>query len=123
MKQGEVIDYWIEKAEQDLSSARDNLSADRLQNAVRDAYFACFHALSSVLLKDGKSFRKHKEVRSVLHRDFIHAKRIKAEWGKHSGTASPIRAAPGPDQQFQQNHRNRRTPQRTAQPNTPETSP
>ena len=83
MKQGEVIDYWIEKAEQDLSSARDNLSADRLQNAVRDAYFACFHALSSVLLKDGKSFRKHKEVRSALHRDFIHAKRIKAEWGKH----------------------------------------
>ena len=83
MKQGEVIDYWIEKADQDLASARDNLSAARLQNAVRDAYFACFHAFSSVLLKEEKSLRKHKEVRSALHRDYIHAKRIETEWGKH----------------------------------------
>ena len=83
MSQQEIIDYWMEKAEQDLASAHDNHAAGRLLNAVRDAYFACFHAFSSVLLKDGKSFRKHKEVRSVLHRDYIRAKKIRAEWGKH----------------------------------------
>ncbi|WP_413886527.1 hypothetical protein [Candidatus Desulfatibia sp.] len=38
---------------------------------MRDAYFACFHAFSSVLLNEGKTFKKHKEVRSMLHRDFI----------------------------------------------------
>ena len=83
MSQREIIDFWIEKAEQDLASARDNYEADRLQNAVRDAYFACFHILSSVLLKDGKAFKKHKEVRSVLHRDFIRENRVPIEWGKH----------------------------------------
>jgi uncharacterized protein (UPF0332 family) len=77
------IDYWFEKAEQDLASARDNLSAGRLHNAVRDAYFACFHAFSSLLLKESKTFRKHKEVRSSLHRDYIRTKRIDAKWGKH----------------------------------------
>jgi uncharacterized protein (UPF0332 family) len=50
MTELEIIGYWIEKAEQDLASAHDNHTAGRFQNAVRDAYFACFHAFSSVLL-------------------------------------------------------------------------
>ncbi len=78
-----IIDYWIEKAEEDLASARDNFSAGRFQNAVRDAYFACFHAFSSVILKSGKTFKKHKEVRSALHRDFVRTNKIDVSWGKH----------------------------------------
>jgi uncharacterized protein (UPF0332 family) len=83
MSQQIIIDYWVEKAEEDLASARDNLKSSRYQNAVRDAYFACFHAFSSVLLKEGKTFKKHKEVRSMLHRDFIRTKKIDSSWGKH----------------------------------------
>ena len=83
MNQDEFIEYWLQKATQDLESARDNLKAVRLQNAVRDAYFACFHAFSAVLLKEGRSFRRHKEVRSALHRDYIKTKKIGVEWGKH----------------------------------------
>ena len=83
MSQEEFVEYWLQKATQDLESARDNLKAVRLQNAVRDAYFACFHAFSAVLLKEGRSFRKHKEVRSALHRDYIKTKKIGVEWGKH----------------------------------------
>jgi len=83
MSQQAIIDYWIEKAEEDLASARDNFSAGRFQNAVRDAYFACFHAFSSVILKSGKTFKKHKEVRSVLHRDYVRTNKIDVSWGKH----------------------------------------
>lgn len=50
-----IIDYWIEKAGEDLSSAQDNFKSSRYQNAVRDAYFACFHAFSSALLNDGET--------------------------------------------------------------------
>ncbi len=78
-----IIDYWIEKARDDLASASDNYSSGRYQNAVKDAYFACFHAFSSVLLKEGRTFKKHKEVRSMLHRDFIRTKKIDSSWGKH----------------------------------------
>jgi len=28
----EFVEYWVEKAEQDIASARDNLKAGRLQN-------------------------------------------------------------------------------------------
>ncbi len=83
MSQQIIIDYWVEKAGEDLASARENLESGRYQNAVRDAYFACFHAFSSVLLKAGKTFKKHKEVRSMLHRDFIRTKKIDSSWGKH----------------------------------------
>jgi len=50
MSQREIVVYWLEKAEQDLASAKENLSAGRLQNSVRDAYFACFHSFSAVLI-------------------------------------------------------------------------
>jgi uncharacterized protein (UPF0332 family) len=78
-----IIDYWMQKSREDLASANDNASAGRLQVAVRDAYFCCFHAFSSLLLKDGRSFRSHKQVRSSLHRDYVNSKIIAPLWGKH----------------------------------------
>ena len=83
MRKDIIIKYWIEKAHEDHESALDNFSAGRFQNAVRDAYFACFHAVAALLFKDGKTFKKHKEVRSALHRDLIRASKISAFWGKH----------------------------------------
>jgi len=83
MSQREIVVYWLEKAEQDLASAKENLSAGRLQNSVRDSYFACFHSFSAVLIKAGRSFRKHSEVRSILHRDYVKGRKLAVEWGKH----------------------------------------
>ena len=83
MSQREIVVYWLEKAAQDLASARENLSAGRLQNSVRDAYFACFHSFSAVLIKAGRTFKKHSEVRSILHRDYVKTKKMAIEWGKH----------------------------------------
>jgi len=83
MSKDTVIRYWLEKAHEDLASARDNFSGNRLQNTVREAYFACFHAFAALLLQDGKSFKRHKEVRSALHRDYIRTSRISIFWGKH----------------------------------------
>jgi len=83
MKNQTIINYWFEKAKEDLASAKENSSKGRQANAVRDAYFACFHALSSLLLKSGKTFHKHQEVRVALHRDFVRMKKIDSRWGKH----------------------------------------
>ena len=83
MSEQTIIDYWAEKANEDLASAQENFLAGRFLNAVRDSYFACFHAFSSVLLKSGKTFQKHMEVRSALHRDYIRPKKMDPKWGKH----------------------------------------
>jgi uncharacterized protein (UPF0332 family) len=83
MSQDHIIDYWMEKARDDLGSARDNFKSERYSNAVRDAYFACFHAFSAILIRSGKAFKKHREVRAILHRDYILSKEIDVVWGKH----------------------------------------
>ena len=78
-----IAKYWVEKAYEDLDSADDNFAAGRYQNAVRDTYFACFHVFSSLLFKAGRTFKKHKEVRAALHRDYIRKKILPVSWGKH----------------------------------------
>lgn len=78
-----IVDYWMEKAREDLASAQENGLAGRRQVAVRDAYFCCFHAFSALLLKENRSFRSHKEVRSALHRDYVRTKIVAPVWGKH----------------------------------------
>ena len=83
MSQQVIVTYWMEKALQDIESAWENFRAKRYENAVRDTYFACFHAISSLLFKEGRTFRTHKEVRSSLHRDYIRTNRLPVKWGKH----------------------------------------
>lgn len=83
MSSKRIIDYWMEKSQDDLASALANGVAGRFQVAVRDAYFCCFHAFSALLLKDNRTFRSHKEVRSALHRDYVRTGIITAKSGKH----------------------------------------
>lgn len=83
MSKEALIHYWLAKSDDDIESAYANFSANRLQNAVRDAYFACFHAFAALLLKEGRAFKRHKEVRSALHRDYVRKGKIEPVWGKH----------------------------------------
>lgn len=76
-----LVRHWIEKARNDLESARVNYQAGRFSNAVRDIYFASFHAVTAVLMKGGKTFRKHSAVRAAVHRDLIKTRRIDTSWG------------------------------------------
>ena len=46
-----IVDYWMEKARDDIASARDNHVSGRYQNAVRDTYFACMDLFSKGLRK------------------------------------------------------------------------
>ncbi len=50
--------------------------------AVNRIYYACFYAVSALLLKDGKRFVKHSGVRATFHQDYIKTGQIQKEWGK-----------------------------------------
>lgn len=58
-----------------------NWQAGRLANAVRDIYFACFHLVSAFFMKEGKTFKRHSQVRAAFHCDLVRAGRIDASWG------------------------------------------
>ena len=77
-----LIPYWIEKARESMESAKADHQAGRLSPAVRSLYYACFYALSAVLWKQGKSFKKHSGVRAAIHRDLVKSGEIEDRWGK-----------------------------------------
>ena len=75
------VSHWIDKARNDLESAQGNFQSGRLANAVRDIYFACFHAVSALFMKEGKTFKRHSQVRASFHRDLIKTGSIDISWG------------------------------------------
>ena len=66
-----LVDYWMEKAHESLAAGRSEYRSGRFTTAVRNLYYACFYALTALLLKEGRSFKKHTGVKAALHKDLI----------------------------------------------------
>ncbi|MBN1850011.1 MAG: HEPN domain-containing protein [Deltaproteobacteria bacterium] len=77
-----LIKYWFEKAHESLESARNEYKDGRLSFAMNRIYYACFYALTAVFRFRNKTFKKHKGLRSALHRDLVKNKILEDRWGK-----------------------------------------
>ena len=95
-----VIKYWMEKAQESMESATSEFNSNRNTTAVRNLYYACFYALTAVLLKEGPAFKKHTAVKAALHKDLIKTGVVEPGWGKfynrifdsrHEGDYQPLR--------------------------------
>ncbi|MBW1803665.1 MAG: HEPN domain-containing protein [Deltaproteobacteria bacterium] len=95
-----LIGYWMDKARESMEAARSEYDSGRYATAVRNLYYACFYALTAVLLKEGRSFKKHTAVKAALHKDLIREGIVEPKWGKfynkifdsrHEGDYQPLR--------------------------------
>ena len=95
-----VIRYWMEKTRESMESAKNEFNSGRNTTAVRSLYYACFYALTAVLLKEGHSFKKHTAIKAALHKDLIRTGILEPVWGKfynrifdshHEGDYQPLR--------------------------------
>ena len=77
-----VISYWLEKAQESLAAAQDEMTACRLSFAVNRIYYACFYAASAVLLQQGLQFKKHSGVKASLHKHLVKSGLISHEHGE-----------------------------------------
>ncbi len=75
-----LIKLWLEKAEDALASAELELKADHTNFAVNRLYYACFYAVTALLLKDGKEFARHSSVKSEFVRTYIKCGTIETKW-------------------------------------------
>ena len=80
--QKELIGLWLEKADDALSSAELELNAGHTNFAVNRLYYACFYAVTALLLQDGKQFARHSTVKSEFVRTYIKSGQIDAKWNK-----------------------------------------
>lgn len=78
----ELVNYWLEKSEESIASAKSEIEHDRLSFAVNRLYYAMFYAMTAILTAKGETYSKHSGVRAALHRDFIKVGKIDIEVGK-----------------------------------------
>ncbi len=77
-----LVEYRLERAHEALEEARLLFGAGHLHTYVNRLYYACFYAMSALLLTRGLSTSKHTHLRALLHRDFIRPGTISLEYGQ-----------------------------------------
>lgn len=83
----------ITKAEEDLTTARDNLIHKHWRGAVNRAYYAAFHITSAVLLWHNVERARHAGVQAALGEFLIKPGLIEPEFGQIYSKVRKIREA------------------------------
>lgn len=74
--QDDVVRYRLQRADEALEDARVLAGAERWAACVNRLYYACFYAVSALLLQDGLSSSKHTGVRSLFNHHFVKTDKI-----------------------------------------------
>jgi uncharacterized protein (UPF0332 family) len=67
----ELVSYRMTRAEETLEDACILARAGRWNACVNRLYYACFYAISALLVRDGLSSSKHAGVRSLFNRRYV----------------------------------------------------
>ena len=78
-----VIAYRMERAYEAIDEAKLLFDAGHINSYVNRLYYACFYAVSALLLLKNISTNKHGYLRSLLHKEFVKTGVIPKEMGKH----------------------------------------
>lgn len=78
-----LVAYRMERAREAIDEAKVLFDAGHVNAYVNRLYYACFYAVSALLLIKGYSTSKHGYLRSLMHREFVKTGMIAEEDGKH----------------------------------------
>ena len=87
----EIIELW-QRAQEALRATGTLLAAGFPDFAAARAYYAAFYAVSALLLAEGKTFRSHRGVVALLHRDYVRPGRLPMAMGRILSTLSDLRS-------------------------------
>ena len=73
---GNLVFYRMTRADEALEDARILAKAGRWNSCVNRLYYACFYAVSALLVRDGLSSSKHAGVRSLFNRQYVKTGKI-----------------------------------------------
>jgi len=72
----DLIKYRTERSRETLEDARILAESGRWNACVNRLYYACFYAVSALLLQTGLSSAKHTGVRSLFNRHYVKPQKI-----------------------------------------------
>lgn len=68
---GDLVRYRLQRARETLEDARILANSRRWNPCVNRLYYACFYAVSALLVQHGLSSSKHTGVRSLFNRHYV----------------------------------------------------
>ena len=77
-----LVEYRLARARETLDEAELLFRADHLHPYVNRLYYACFYAMSALLLARGMAPSRHSHLRGLLHKEFVHPGLIPVEHGQ-----------------------------------------
>lgn len=77
-----LISYRLERARESLEEADLLLQQGHSNTFVNRLYYACFYAVSALLLTKGLSSAKHSGMRSLFHQNFVKPGLVDTELGQ-----------------------------------------
>lgn len=78
-----IIEYRLKRSYEAIEEAKLLFETDHINSYVNRLYYACFYAVSALLLTKNISTSKHGQLRSLLHREFVKTGLISYDLGKH----------------------------------------
>lgn len=78
----QLISYRVSRAEESIEEAVLLFNSGHYNTSVNRLYYACFYAVSALLLTEGMSSPKHSGVRSLFNQYWVKPGRVSIELGK-----------------------------------------
>jgi uncharacterized protein (UPF0332 family) len=78
-----LVGYRLERSRETIEEAKLLLDAGHVNACVSRLYYACFYAVSALLLIRNISTSKHSHVRALLHHDYVKSGQVSKEMGDH----------------------------------------
>jgi len=80
-----LVRYRVDRAREALEEAALLLQAGHTAAAVNRQYYACFYAVSALLLTEGRSAPRHTGVRALFNRHWVKTGRVSVALGRVYG--------------------------------------
>ena len=78
----DLVRYRLERARETLEEAELMMISNHLFGAANRLYYACFYAVSALLLKQDMASSKHSGVMALFNRHFVKTGKIPVDCGK-----------------------------------------
>lgn len=77
-----LVNYRLERARESIEEAKILMERGHINTFINRLYYACFYAVSALLLTKGLSSAKHSGVRSLFHQNFVKTGILNIESGQ-----------------------------------------
>lgn len=77
-----LVNLYLERAKKTLDEADVAIAAQKWSMAANRIYYACFHAVTALFVKDGRPVSSHKGAKAVLGQHYVVTGVVSQENGK-----------------------------------------